>query len=315
MYGLFVTILGFIVIGYFGWTGVQVILLLIDSSDRTWSDMSFHIGLTGVVCALIAVSEIHDRLTKNKETKNTSKATGDKDSSSTDEERSGSLKIVDELRKNARNKPSFGIYQQSFETWWYDDYGDKHYHSTIYATLRFYEDGTVIGSRTTVFPKNKVKDSFTLSGKWEIDNKLLSFDLEKVSDVYDTINIYISPEEQREMKYYGRIADDSSLIKAGHYEGYIHDQSLQLDGHTFQLLPLLKLVVTADEDDCSDLVKQLSNNPIVVSCYEGTGNWYTNGETGPEWFTATFITSRENKERLEELVSGTGKLFWDNVNL
>lgn len=315
MHGLFATILGFIIIGYFGWTGVQVIIFLIGSGDKAWSELTFHVGFTGIVCGLILMSEIHDRIRKHGEIKVSEKRTNDGDGSSSEEVRSGYSKISDELRNNARQKPSFGIYQQSFETWWYDSDGDKQYHSTIYATLRFYEDGAVIGNRATVFPKKTVKSSYTLSGTWKVENKLLSFDLEKVSATDDSVDIYISPEEEREMKYYGQIADDSSLIKFGHYEGYIHDQSLQVDNHTFQLLPLLKLVVTTDEDECSELVKQLSGNPIVVSCYEGSGNWYSNGETGPEWFTVTIITSSENKQKLENLVSGTGKLFWDQVNL
>ena len=38
----------------------------------------------------------------------------------------------------------------------------------------------------------------------------------------------ISPEENREMKYYGEIADDDSLIKAGNYQGVIHGSNIQI---------------------------------------------------------------------------------------
>ncbi len=41
---------------------------------------------------------------------------------------------------------------------------------------------------------------------------------------------------------------------------------------------------------------------MVISTYENTGNWYTNGETGPEWFTVTIEAKWKNKEAIENLV-------------
>ena len=95
----------------------------------------------------------------------------------------------------------FGIYRQHFRTWWYDSDGDENDYGTVHATLRFYEDGTVIGISSKNLPKLEVEKTFTLKGNWELDKNKLTLHLEKVSEVDDSIDIYISPEEERNMKY------------------------------------------------------------------------------------------------------------------
>ena len=107
------------------------------------------------------------------------------------------------------DKLHFGVYGQSFETWWYDNDGDKHFHSIIYANLRFYEDGTIIGIRSSTIPKIDVRDSFTMKGNWALVDNKLTFHLDKVSAVEDSIAIQITEADKREMKYYGEIADDN----------------------------------------------------------------------------------------------------------
>ena len=86
-------------------------------------------------------------------------------------------------------------------------------------------------------------------------------------------------------------------------------------------LPVSTLIVTASEDTCRELKSKISNHDAVVNTFQDTGNWYSNGETGPEWFTIHIITSQDRKEDIETLVKlelkkmdkfiSSQSLFWE----
>ncbi|MDB4285756.1 hypothetical protein N9933_00480 [bacterium] len=212
----------------------------------------------------------------------------------------------------------FEIYQQQFKTWWNDSDGDKHHHSTIYANLRFYENGTVIGVRSSGIPNLNVPKSFTLKGKWEANDNNLDFTLEKVSEADDSIEIYISDEDERQMKYYGEIANDDSLIKAGIHKGTVKENAIHVGNFVFSKLPTSTLIVTATEDTCNQLETQIKDAHCIIDTFQDTGNWYTNGETGPEWFTVHIRTASGRTKEVEELVNqafkkmgkSSGNLYW-----
>ena len=79
-----------------------------------------------------------------------------------------------------------------------------------------------------------------------------------------------------------------------------------------------RYIITASEETCAALAINLKSHPKVLSTFEDTGNWYTNGETGPEWFTVTVEADYKDKETIEELVSNelqklgrsAGNTFW-----
>ena len=64
-----------------------------------------------------------------------------------------------------------------------------------------------------------------------------------------------------------------------------------------------RYIITASEGVCSKLAMSLKNHELVIDTFENSGNWYTNGETGPAWFTVTIESYWKNKESIEKLVS------------
>ncbi|WP_411895224.1 hypothetical protein [Winogradskyella sp. A2] len=85
--------------------------------------------------------------------------------------------------------------------------------------------------------------------------------------------------------------------------------------------PVSKLIVTAGKDTCRELESKIRNHEAVVSTFQDSGNWYSNGETGPEWFTLHITTSQDRKEDIDTLVKlelkkidkfiSSQSLFWE----
>lgn len=68
-----------------------------------------------------------------------------------------------------------------------------------------------------------------------------------------------------------------------------------------------RYIITASEGTCSFLCHQLKGHKLVQDTFEDSGFWYSNGETGPEWFTVTIEADCKYKEEIENLVSETLK--------
>ncbi len=212
------------------------------------------------------------------------------------------------------DKLEFGLYDQSVKSWWYDSDGDLHNHSLDHACIRFYENGDIIASRNKGILKIEEEDSFTYKGTWKRDKNKLTISLEKVKEVNDSLEIYISPEDRRNMKYAGSIADDNSLIKAGSYNAIIKGDILEFSSFEFKKFRPSRLIITASESACSELKRKFNDHPLVLGSFTDSGNWYTNGETGPEWFTVTFESRYELKNELEKDIQAScisySNLFW-----
>ena len=54
-----------------------------------------------------------------------------------------------------------------------------------------------------------------------------------MSVVDDSIEIQITEADRREMKYYGEIADDNSLIRAGEHRGTICGDTISIGNFSF----------------------------------------------------------------------------------
>ena len=63
-----------------------------------------------------------------------------------------------------------------------------------------------------------------------------------------------------------------------------------------------RLILTASEEVCDALESQLKGQPGVLATFQNSGFWYSNGETGPEWFTITIEADYSKKEAIEALV-------------
>ncbi|MFD2567475.1 hypothetical protein [Pseudotenacibaculum haliotis] len=63
-----------------------------------------------------------------------------------------------------------------------------------------------------------------------------------------------------------------------------------------------KYIITAKEEVCSKLARVLKKYPVVKDTFENSGFWYTNGETGPEWFTVTIEADFKDKDEIEMLL-------------
>jgi hypothetical protein len=275
------------IIAYLVYVLIQIFLIVFGVNELTWSTISVHIIVTGILLLVLVLSYFFN----NKKGNNLENQLSSK-----------SKNITTPSYNQYEDKLAFTVYQQHFKTWWFDTDGDKHNHSTIYANLRFYEDGTVIGIRSTKIPKINIKGSYIMIGNWTVDKNSVSLTLKKIEDVDDTIKIDITEYEERQMKYAGKIADDDSLIKAGEFQGIIEGNNITIGNHLFSKLPVSTLIVTASKDTCSGLELKISNHDHVVGTFKDTGNWYSNGETGPEWFTIHINTSQDRKEDVETLV-------------
>lgn len=213
-----------------------------------------------------------------------------------------------------KDKLEYSIYEQKSETWWSDSDGDSHTRPTIYSSLRFYENGTVIGIRDRGILKIENENSFVYKGIWNSSENTIQFNLDKIRDIDDSVNLNISDEEHRDMKYAGHIAIDSDLIMAGNYKGTIQGNQIIVNSFTFTKVDFSELIITASESVCDDLNHKFSSHDLVYDSYTNSGNWYSNGETGPEWYTITIKSRYEFKDQLENEInkytSEYSNMFW-----
>ena len=79
-----------------------------------------------------------------------------------------------------------------------------------------------------------------------------------------------------------------------------------------------RLIITAEESVCDALEQHIKEHPLVEHTFQNSGFWYSNGETGPEWFTLTIEADYSKKDEVESLVDtalkelgkSAGNRFW-----
>ncbi len=307
---IFSVIVGLGLIGYLLFVLIRIGQVLWGAGSETWAGVSLHLIVVGILAGLLLIGHFWGDSPETAEEKEDTPASATADMGPADQTSTPYNSYLDKL--------SMSAYRQQVSTWWYDNDGDKHQQGTLYASLRFFEDGTVIGIRANRIPKIDLPDSFSLKGTYTLDEGNITLALVKTSGVDDSIPIHISEADRREMKYYGEIAHDESLIKAGEYRGEIRGNSIRLGKHTFTQVPVSKLIVTAAEDTCDRLELRVTNHPHIIDTFQDTGNWYTNGETGPEWFTLHIETSEDWEKEVEAFVKSelakmgesASNLFW-----
>ena len=98
--------------------------------------------------------------------------------------------------------------------------------------------------------------------------------------------------------YFGNKKDNSENQQSSTSQNIVTPSNNQDENE----LQVSTLIVTASEDTCLELESKISNHDAVVDTFQDTGNWYSNGETGPEWFTIHITTTKDRKEDIEALV-------------
>ena len=282
MRNLLEIIIGFSAFGLIAYTLVISILILTGNTDKTFNDISIQLILSLILVGNFVYHYIKENKNPPPETTAISKAKAKKQSYDP---------AIDVL--------SFAHYQQKSETRWSDSDGDIHSMETEYASLRFYEDGTVIGKRAIAILKVEIKDSFVYKGTWNVSENKIELHLNKVKDVNDTIFKNISAEEERNMKYAGHITTDDEIIKEGVYSGTIKGNTIEIGTMVFSKITPDRLIITATQNECDSLESEFKKHPLVTGSFRNSGNWYSNGEEGPEWHTITFESRYELREKLE----------------
>jgi hypothetical protein len=285
-------LIGFGIIFLIGYTTVVSILILTGNTEKTFDDIS-----TQLVVSLVFVGIFTFHLIKGL-------------GEPADKMKAADIPKVETRPYNPEiDQLSYGHYQQESETWWSDSDGDSHSRGTQYACLRFYEDGTVIAKRDIAILKLAIEDSYVYKGSWSVSENNISLQLDKVTNIDDTVSLDISPEEKRDMKYAGHISHDDDLIKAGFYTGTIKGDVLQIGSMTFSKVTPSRLIITASENECHALVNEFKDHPLVLGSFTSSGNWYSNGETGPEWYTVTFESRYELRQELEQALNNSSTDF------
>lgn len=67
----------------------------------------------------------------------------------------------------------------------------------------------------------------------------------------------------------------------------------------------LKFIFTSDEEVLDSIHTTLAKHPKVTHVFQDSGFWYTNGETGPEWFSMHVCFDEPNKEAVEKFIEET----------
>ena len=78
------------------------------------------------------------------------------------------------------------------------------------------------------------------------------------------------------------------------------------------------LIIVASEHNCNIIEANLKGHPYAIDIFQETGNWYTNGETGPEWFTVTIKALSKHTSEIERAVReltakrgiSIGNMYW-----
>lgn len=61
-------------------------------------------------------------------------------------------------------------------------------------------------------------------------------------------------------------------------------------------------IVVHDEEILDAIEPAVKGHPEVIDSFQDTGNWYSNGETGPEWFSMHVYCREDDSDRVKEFV-------------
>ena len=63
-----------------------------------------------------------------------------------------------------------------------------------------------------------------------------------------------------------------------------------------------KFIFTHDEGVLDTIEVSIENHPKVKHVFQDTGYWYSNGETGPEWFSMHVICEVEDADEVQNFI-------------
>lgn len=64
-----------------------------------------------------------------------------------------------------------------------------------------------------------------------------------------------------------------------------------------------KFIFTHSEKALDAIESTIENHPKVTSVFQDSGNWYSNGETGPEWFSMHVRCKVEDTEEIQQFIN------------
>lgn len=67
----------------------------------------------------------------------------------------------------------------------------------------------------------------------------------------------------------------------------------------------LKFIFTNEEEVLDAIRSTIANHPKVTHVFQDSGFWYTNGETGPEWFSMHVCFNEPDQEEVEKFIGET----------
>lgn len=64
-----------------------------------------------------------------------------------------------------------------------------------------------------------------------------------------------------------------------------------------------RFIFTHNEDALDAIESIVRSHPKVTDVYQDTGNWYSNGETGPEWFSMHVRCKETDSEEVQQFIT------------
>ena len=79
-----------------------------------------------------------------------------------------------------------------------------------------------------------------------------------------------------------------------------------------------RYIIQAAEGVCNRLAEAMKACPEVSDTFTDSGFWYSNGETGPEWFTVTLEGDYQQRDKIDAFLKQVcekyhlsyGKAYW-----
>lgn len=63
------------------------------------------------------------------------------------------------------------------------------------------------------------------------------------------------------------------------------------------------MIFTHDESALDAIESTVSEHSAVIDVFQDSGQWYSNGESGPEWFTMHVVCLKKDQEGVKQMIN------------